>query len=374
MQPLKYSLDAKVVRGLARELTGALPTFPQPTFVRQCLNGLDELELTARAWHIAEALRRHLPPDFPKAATVVQAALGPELDRTDAFGAALFRYLPYVFFVQKYGLESFEPAMQLQYELTKRFSAESSIRAFLVRYPDRTLARLRRWAEDSNVHVRRLVSEGTRPRLPWAPRLRAFQTDPAPVLALLERLRDDPERYVQRSIANNLNDISKDHPNLAVDTCVRWLERPTAGRRWIARHALRSLVKQGHKGALAALGAGRKPEVRLELLRLTPRRVRIGDTVRFELRVTSTAEQSQALVVDYRVHFVKADGRTSPKVFKLKRLDLAAQASVELRGRVSLAPMTTRRHYPGCHALEIVVNGVSTSIAEFVVAPSYASS
>lgn len=368
-EPLKYSLDANVVQGLARELAAQLPTFSKHAFVRQCLTGLDELELTARGWHIAEALHQYLPEDFPEASAVVCAALGPELDGTDAFGMALFRYLPYVFFVQKYGLDAFEPAMQLQYELTKRFSAESSIRPFLVRYPKRTLARLRRWAEDANVHVRRLVSEGTRPRLPWAPRLRAFQTDPAPVLALLERLCDDDERYVQRSVANNLNDISKDHPELAVATCVRWLERPTAGRRWIAQHALRSLIKQGHRGALAVLGAGRTPEVELERVRLTPRRARVGDTLRFELRLVSTAAHDQTLVVDYRVHFVKADGKASPKVFKLKRVELAAGAGVELRGRVSLAPMTTRRHYPGRHSLDLVVNGVSTPLGEFLIVP-----
>ncbi|HEU5074229.1 MAG TPA: DNA alkylation repair protein [Polyangiaceae bacterium] len=371
-EPLKHSLNANVMQTLARDLSRVQPAFSEAVFVRQCLTGLEALELTARGWHIAEVLQRHLPADFPEAAAVVQAALGAELDRTDAFGMSLFRYLPYVFFVQKYGLDAFEPAMQLQYELTKRFSAESSIRAFLVRYPDQTLARLRRWTKDPNVHVRRLVSEGTRPRLPWAPRLRAFQNDPTPVLALLERLRDDGERYVQRSVANNLNDISKDHPELAVATCARWLEHPSAGRIWIARHALRSLVKQGHRGALRLFGAGREPEVRVERLRITPRRAHIGDTLRFEVGLVSTSAQSQALVCDYRVHFVKAGGKTSPKVFKLKQLELGPAESVELRGRVSLAPMTTRRHYPGRHVLELVVNGVSLPLGEFVLRPAHA--
>jgi len=367
-EPLKNYLDRNVVRSLARDLRRAHATFSERAFVRESSEGLDELELTARGWRIADALRRHLPAPFSEAAAIVRAALGPELDRTDAFGMAIFRYLPYVFFVQKYGLDAVEPALELQYELTKRFSAESSIRAFLVRYPDRTLRQLQRWTKDPNVHVRRLVSEGTRPRLPWAPRLRAFQADPAPVLGLLERLRDDPERYVQRSVANNLNDISKDHPDLAIATCARWLERPTSGRRWIVSHALRSLVKQGHRGALALLGAGHTPEVKIERVRLTPRRARLGDTLKFELRLASTGAAAQSLVVDYRVHFVKSDRKTSPKVFKLKKLELAPHASVELRGRVSLAPMTTRRHYPGRHALDLVVNGVVHPLVTFSVA------
>src|SRR5262249_34126743 len=156
---------------------------------------------------------------------------------------------------------AFEPAMRAQYELTKRFSAESSIRAFLMQYPEATYARLLEWARDGSVHVRRLVSEGTRPRLPWAPRLRAFQDDPRPVIALLELLKDDPERYVQRSVANNLNDIGKDHPELAVEVCRRWSARTSPGRAWIVRHALRSLVKKGHRGALEAVGAGSRPKV-----------------------------------------------------------------------------------------------------------------
>src|SRR5262249_59566100 len=167
--------------------------------------------------------------------------------------------LPHVLFVQKQGLDDFEPAMRAQYELTKRFSAESSIRAYLVRHPDATYARLRTWAGDESVRVRRLVREGTRPRLPWAPRLRAFQEDPRPVIALLELLKDDPERYVQRSVANNLNDIAKDHPDVAIETCRRWLDGASEDRAWIVRHALRTLVKKGDRRALNAIGAGDRP-------------------------------------------------------------------------------------------------------------------
>src|SRR4029453_10690801 len=205
--------------------------------------GLDRLELLQRGWHLAEALQAFLPQPFAKAADVLVASLGPELDGTEQFGMALFRYLPHVLFVQKYGLDDFEAAMQAQYELTNRFSAESSIRPYLAKHPEKTYARLVEWARDDNVHVRRLVSEGTRPRLPWAPRLPDFQKDPQPVIALLELLKDDPERYVQRSVPNNLNDIGKDHPEIAIDVCRRWMADATPARAWIVKHALRSLVK-----------------------------------------------------------------------------------------------------------------------------------
>jgi 3-methyladenine DNA glycosylase AlkC len=283
---------------------------------------------------------------------------------------APFRYLPHVLFVQKYGLEDFEAAMHAQYELTQRFSAESSIRAFLVRYPEATYERLRAWTGDSSVHVRRLVSEGTRPRLPWAPRLKSFQRDPRPVIALLELLKDDAERYVQRSVANNLNDIGKDHPDLAVAVCRRWFADAPPGRAYIVRHALRDLVKKGHRGALAVLGVGAKPKVAVRHLELAPSRIMLGGKVRFRFEITSTGTKSQALVADYAVHFVKANGATRPKVFKLRRLTLAPAERVELGATISFKDMTTRKHHVGRHRLETLINGVAYPLTEFDLMPA----
>ena len=166
--------------------------------------------------------------------------------------------MPHCFFVAEYGLDHFEPSMQAHYQLTQRFTAEFSIRPFLIKHTEATLARLRQWARDPNEHVRRLVSEGTRPRLPWASRLPAFQADPAPVLALLELLKDDPALYVRRSVANNLNDIGKDHPRVLMQTAQRWMRDATPERAWVVRHALRWAVKQGDPAALKVLGFGKK--------------------------------------------------------------------------------------------------------------------
>jgi 3-methyladenine DNA glycosylase AlkC len=368
---LKDFFNEEIVRAIATDLHRAYRRLRTGAFVEACMNGLSELELTQRAWHIAEVMHEHLPQPFAAAARVVTESLGPEHASSDTFGMAPFRYAPHVFFVQKYGLDDFEAAMHAQYELTKRFSAESSIRAFLLKYPSEAYERLREWADDENAHVRRLVSEGTRPRLPWAPRLRAFQEDPRPVIALLELLKDDPERYVQRSVANNLNDIGKDHPELAVEVCKRWLVDASDGRTWIVRHALRSLVKKGHRGALALMGAGAEPKVAVANLRLTPASVAIGERLRFSFDLASTAPALQDLLVDYAVHFVKADGKTRPKVFKLRRLALPARESVELTGTVSFKDMTTRRHYTGAHRIELLINGVAHPLAEFEVrAPS----
>jgi len=368
---LKSLFDERMVRSIAAGLHRAYPALDVRAFVRDALEGLEALELTARGTHVAAVMHRHLPARYEEAVDVVIGSFGAEHAGSESFGFAPFRFLPHAAYIARHGLEHFELSMKAQHELTRRFTAEWCIRPFLVRHPQRTLDRLRQWARDPDVHVRRLVSEGTRPRLPWAPRLVAFQRDPAPVLALLELLKDDPERYVQRSVANNLNDISKDHPGEVVALCRRWLDEDPdggrEGRRWIVRHALRSLVKQGDAGALAILGAGAKPRVRVERVRLMPKRVVVGGRMDFSFDVRSTSTEAQSLLVDYAVHFVKRNGERRPKVFKLKRVTLAPRESARLVGRVSFAPMTTRTPCPGRHAIEARINGVTFALGEFDV-------
>jgi 3-methyladenine DNA glycosylase AlkC len=242
-----------------------------------------------------------------------------------------------------------------------------SIRPFLVKYPEGTYQRLLLWASDPNVHVRRLVSEGTRPRLPWAARLREFQRDPRPVLALLELLKDDPERYVQRSVANNLNDIGKDHPALLVEVCERWSVGASEGRRWIVKHALRSLVKKGNRGALLLLGVGATPKVTVRAVEVSPARARLGKAVTIAFELASRASVAQDLLIDCSVHFVKSNGSQRAKVFKLRRVRLAASATVRLLAKLSFLDLTTRKHYPGLHAVHLLVNGVTFPLCELDV-------
>ncbi len=341
--------------------------FDGAAFLKDALHGYETLDLTPRAWHIAKALRKHLPSDYPEAIRILLLSLGPPLTSTEKFGMAPFLYLPHVLFVTRFGVDHFEPSMRAQYELTQRFSAEFSIRVFLEQHQERTLERLRVWATDSNPHVRRLVSEGTRPRLPWAPRLQGFQKDPSSVLALLATLKDDPELYVRRSVANNLNDIGKDHPALLVDVCRRWLIDATAERRWLVTHALRSSIKRGDASALALMGFGRKAQVSLRNIRILPARARIGGSVTIEFEVKSTAARKQRVLVDYRVHFVKASGATAAKVFKLTSLELSVDETVPVATKLSLRQMTTRKHFKGVHRVEALINGVPTKLGKFEI-------
>lgn len=368
-EPLKTFFSPALVRRLAADIERVEPAFSSRAFVRQATTGLEALELLARGKHIARALGDHLPEDYPEAIDVLLRSLGPEhaSDELVGVGMAPFYYLPHTLFVAERGLEHFELSLRAQYELTKRFSAESSIRPYIARDPERTFAQLAAWATDENPHVRRLVSEGTRLRLPWASRVAWLDANPGRVLALLEVLKGDVASLVRRSVANNLNDLSKAHPELVVEACRRWSSAASPETRALVRHALRSLVKKGHRGALAVLGAGATPRVELGAARLAPRSLRVGGEIRFSFVLESTAARAQELVVDYVVHFVKASGALRQKVFKLKRLTLVANGSAAVEGRVSFAQMTTRRHYPGRHRIEVLVNGVAHPLGEFEV-------
>jgi 3-methyladenine DNA glycosylase AlkC len=365
-EPLKNHFGAAVPRHIARMIEASFPRFESRAFLRDVLEGYEPLELMPRGWKIARALREHLPKDYPRAVDILLSSLeaGPRYEPTSA-AMAPFLYMPHTMFVMEYGLEHFEVSMRAQHALTQRFTAEFSIRPFLEKHPEATLARLKRWTTDPSTHVRRLVSEGTRPRLPWAPRLRAFQADPRPVLELLELLKDDPELYVRRSVANNLNDIGKDQPELLVKTAKRWMRDATPERRWIVRHALRSAVKRGEKGALEVLGFGARARVSLRGTSITPKQAVIGDSLRVSLEIVNGASKRQRVLADLRVHFVKASGRSSPKVFKLKTMDLAPGESARLGKTIVLRDLTTRKHHPGDHEVEALLNGRALPLGRF---------
>ncbi len=256
--PLKHLLGAEAVDCLAGNLASVHASFDGARFREKALDGLEALELMARGRHLAAAMRTFLPDEYARAVDVLVASMTPPLDSAESFGLAEFFYLPHGWFLAEYGLDPahnrgrdpFEVSMQAQHALTRRFTAEFAIRPFLARHRDRTLARLLEWTGDPSAHVRRLCSEGTRPRLPWAARVAALDADPTAALPILDRLKDDASLYVRRSVANHLGDLAKDHPGLVYATCERWLAGATKERKWLVRHALRLPARKGEQRAL----------------------------------------------------------------------------------------------------------------------------
>jgi 3-methyladenine DNA glycosylase AlkC len=373
-EPFKELFNVEVIAAIGGHLARAGSArghdFDEVAFRREAGRGLADLELKERSRRIEEALRRYLPGDFAEAGAVILGALGSPLDgggavlAPDAKGLRGMALMPVADWVAAHGQDHLALSMHILKEITRRFTAEFAVRPFLVAQEEATLAILASWATDPDPHVRRLVSEGTRPRLPWATQLPRFAADPTPILPLLETLKDDPDEYVRRSVANNLNDIAKDHPDLVADVARRWRVGASPDRERLVRHACRTLVKQGHAGALAALGYG-APRVTLEAFVVSTPTVEMGGSLEFEVTLRSNAGTPQDLVVDYVIHHRKANGETRPKVFKWKVLKLAAGAPHRAKRTHRFKPITTRRYYGGRHGVEIQVNGQVVGAAGF---------
>lgn len=369
-EPFKNLLGKQVISAMAGHFAKAWPEFDGTAFVSAATKNLDALGLKERSTRIVEALAVCLPGDFEKAAEIMLASLAPAEYRdagtavADGGGIAGWAVVPMTHYVGLYGLDHFDLSMALLKEMIKRESSEFGIRFFLLENSERTLSVLMSWTDDPNRHVRRLISEGTRPRLPWAMRLSAFIDDPAPIIPLLEALKDDKEEFVRRSVANNLNDIAKDHADLVARIAGDWLKGASQDRKKLIRHACRTLIKQGHRGALGALGYG-PPAVDLERLNILTPRVIFGGALEFDLALASTSDEAQAMIIDYAIHHRKANGSTSPKVFKWKTTTLEPRATLVAKRKHAIRKITTRVYYPGTHRLEILVNGVSLGSQEF---------
>jgi 3-methyladenine DNA glycosylase AlkC len=356
MAALKDEISPRLVDTLAGELVRAWPAFPRRRFVAAATDGLEELELLARVSHVAKALGDCLPEPFAEGAAVLDRALESET-LTGWMTQSCNEY------VATHGIDEPDLALPLLARLTPRFSSEGAIRPFIERHPEVTFGHLRRWLDDPDEHVRRLVSEGTRPRLPWAPQLRSLRADPRPAIELLDRLAGDDSAYVRRSVANHLNDIAKDHPDLAVSIAQRWKHQ---GAEWVVRHGMRTLLKQGEPRALALLGYDPDAAVTLRDLTVTPPRVEIGGTV--EMAFTLQADGSPVpVMVDYRVHHAGARVPRTAKIFKLTTCTLQPAAPRRITRRHAFRQVSVRRIHPGRHLVEIQVNGRVLGAAEVQV-------
>ena len=359
-----------LIRGMATHFQRHWHEFDAVAFIKAAGDDLDALELKARSEQITNAMIEYLPADFARAGEIMLASLRiPSDDNVfaeliDADGIAGWAVMPMTHFVGIRGLDHFDLSMCLLKEMTKCSSSEFGIRFFLIDSPGPTLSVLKSWTGDNNQHVRRLVSEGTRPRLPWAMQLPEFIKDPSAVIDLLEKLKDDDKEYVRRSVANNLNDISKDHPDLVANIASNWMRGASQERRKLIRHACRTLIKKGDKKTLQILGYA-TPRIRSAKIDILTPEVKFGTSMQFDFTISSDSAEDQALMIDYIIHHQKANGSTSGKVFKWKKLTLMANRTLIATRKHAFKKITTRVYYPGGHAVEVMVNGVSMGISEF---------
>ena len=346
----KDRISPALVAGLGRDLKAAWPEFPEEEFVKRACDGLASLEMKGRVVHVADALAATLPDDFRDAAQVIEKSLvSPDMNSWVVYCVDDF--------VARYGIDQPEVALPLMERLTSRWSCEFAIRPFIETHPEITFEYFDRWVQSDDEHLRRLVSEGSRPRLPWGGHLKEFIADPAPTIALLDRLVDDPSIYVRKSVANHLNDIAKDNPDLAIETARRW----TAGggdaerRAWIVNHGMRSLIKKGDPEALALVGYDHDADVKLAGFSVTPAEIEVGEEVTIEFALS--AADTTPVMVDYAIHHAGASGVRGAKVFKLKRLELEPGTETTFVRRHRIREVSVRRIYPGPHLIEVQVNG-----------------
>ena len=311
-----------------------------------------ELELMQMSRRATECLAELLPKPYKKAVSILVKAI-PDLKGFEAFCVPTF--------VELYGLEDWDTSLSAMEKITRYSSCEFAVRPFIKQDTARAMAFMEKLANDEHENVRRFSSEGCRPRLPWAMALPAFKKDPSPILPILEMLKDDESEFVRKSVANNLNDISKDHPELVLDICGRW-KGSSKSADWIIKRACRTMLKAGNKRAMLLFGFGDPKALSVEKLILSKKSVKIGDKLPFSFVLNVGTKKKSKVRLEYIVHFAKAGGKTSKKVFQLIE-KVYNPGSHEIRKTHSFVDMSTRKHYPGKHRIAIIVNGVEKAEA-----------
>ena len=360
-EPLKAIYHEAFIQSFADKVKGAYSSFDKHAFIKAALGpGWEELELKGRMRRITLSLGATLPSEYGKAIDILLAIY-------DTCGG-----LPYIFFpdfVEVYGLEDWERSVAALAKFTRMSTSEFAVRPFVKRDQARMMAQMLAWADDPDEHVRRLASEGCRPRLPWADALPALKRDPEPIIPILEKLKADPSEYVRRSVANNLNDISKDHPERVVEIAKAWIG-DNAHTDWVLRHACRGLLKAAHPEVMALFGMAPPTGVTVESWTVTPDTVAIGDSVRFAYAIRVPQGEPIKLRIELAAYFVRTTGKNYRKLFKLSEKVVGGGTLQEGGRSFSYADLSTRKHYPGLHKLALVVNGQEMAVAEVLLLAS----
>jgi 3-methyladenine DNA glycosylase AlkC len=364
-EPLKYMYNPQFFERLCPFLQEAFPDFPCRRFIYRVFNKeWPELELKQRVRHITHSLHEFLPANFIEAASALTRLSRNLLNggmREQAFACM---FIPD--YIEVYGMDHPEESLNALEQITELVSAEFAIRSFIIKHPATTMKKMLEWSTNIKPNVRRLASEGCRPRLPWAPALPGFKKDPASVLTILENLKCDDSEYVRRSVANNLNDIAKDHPDLVLRIARRWLgNNPNTD--WIVKHACRTLLKKGDTKVLNLHGFNSNDKARVQDLRLSKRKVKVGEDLHFDFTLKSLEKKACNFRIEYAIDYVSSTGKTSTKIFKVAEKTVAPHAEIQFNRKQSFRDLTTRKHYKGLHQLYIIANGKKLIATEFSV-------
>ncbi|MBP6812584.1 MAG: hypothetical protein KA138_13745 [Saprospiraceae bacterium] len=367
-EPLKNIFSRRLIEPFAVEIQQVWKDFPTQKFLHQVFDkNWEGLELKQRVRHISHVLRTQLPANYPDALDILVKTTQRYLDKHGEKLTFEYTFLPD--FVEAHGVEYPDHSIPALETLTRWSSAEFAVRPFFLHYPERMCAQMLVWSQHPSAMVRRLSSEGIRPRLPWGMGVPMLKRDPSPIFPILENLKNDPAETVRRSVANNLNDIAKDHPELVLSIAERWLGQ-SAETDWIVRHACRGLLKKGNAAALAHFGFQKGLEgIEISSLKISDT-VPIGGRLAFSFSVKNTAPASAQIRLEYGIDYQTLSGKISAKVFKIKELSLEGGQTLDIARSQSFQDFTTRKHYVGSHTFRVIVNGTLLAEQDFeVIAP-----
>ena len=354
-EPLKNRYNETFFQQLTDVLSHEYPAFKTKAFLSLVFDTHWETkELKQRMRHITHCLHQCLP-EYRKAIPILKASAS-HFQNT-------FEHMFFPDYVECYGLEYYDISVDALEHFTQYSSSEFAVRPFIIQYPEKMMQQMMLWAAHDNEHVRRLASEGCRPRLPWAMQLPAFIQDPSPVLEVLEILKQDSSLYVRKSVANNLNDISKDHPQLVLDIAKSWLGL-SKDSDWLVKHACRSLLKQGNPDALSLFGFTPANHIKVENFEVSPT-VDWEGTVTFSAFISSQQPLGK-LRLEFAIGFMKTNGKTSTKVFKMSESDVK-ESYKEIQKSFSFRPISTRKYYAGKHDLQLIINGQPVVHKQFLL-------
>ena len=347
------------------------PEFDQAGFYELATDDIDNRELKERGHQVYLGLKACLPDDYPKSLDILLSSLQPVSDNqeisditTDSTGVAGWIILPYTEYVGEMGQAHLTRSLDALKQMTKRFSSEFGIRYFFLNQPQETLDYIAAWTNDPCHHVRRLVSEGCRPMLPWAMQLPEFKNNPSSIMPLLDRLKNDTSEYVRRSVANNLNDIAKHHPDLVAGTAFQWFDASNKNRQRLLKHACRTLIKQGHPKALEVFGYLLPEKIEVEIS-LSSKKITMDSELIIDCRLQNSGEKPLNLLMDYVVYHQKANGNLTPKVFKWKEFTLDVHERASFIKKHAIKPVSTRKYHSGEHGVAIQINGKELAREEF---------
>lgn len=353
-EPLKNLYSPAFFDTLSVSLSKTIKGFDKKEFINQIFDAeWQNRELKQRMRHIAVVLHNFLPRDFKKAADSLISLTDVMLNGKEGQLDFLHMFLPD--YVELYGINDYENSMRALEKITQFASAEFAIRPFIVKYPQ-TMLQMLAWSKHPNPFVRRLSSEGCRPRLPWAMALPVLKNDPTPILPILENLKQDEAETVRRSVANNLNDIAKDNAPIVMEIVKRW-QGQHKNTDWIIKHGSRTLLKQGHNEALDAFGLKNGVKVEVKNLKILPQKIKMGDAATLTFSVELKEKKAEKLRIEYGIYYVKANGTANRKLFKITENNYEPNKPVNFSRTLRFHDLTTRKHYAGTHKITVVVNG-----------------